>query len=116
MIDKLQNKVRVLERKVNGQQAETDKATSKMKTENQQLEERHETVKKMNFQLQKKFKVAKEKASQFDSVLTRCIQLEQTNQELLRIVSGQQLPAGHVLAQIQAGLEEEQTQVGQRDD
>ena len=96
MIDKLQNKIRVLERKVNGQQAEYDKVTTKTKSENQQLEERLETVKKMNFQLQKKLKTAKEKAEQYDAVLSRCIQLEETNQELLRIVTsgGQPLPAG----------------------
>ena len=76
-----------MERKINGQQAEYDKTLNKIKTEKEQLEERHDTVKKMNIMLQKKLKSASDKASQYDNVLARCIQLETTNNELLKMMT-----------------------------
>lgn len=49
LIDKLQIKIRVLEKKLNGSSTDFDKTTTKLKSINKQLEERHDTVKKMNY-------------------------------------------------------------------
>lgn len=51
LIDKLQNKVRLLEKKNNGMQAEHEKAKGKVDRENQQLKERLDAVTNMNISL-----------------------------------------------------------------
>ena len=86
-MDKLQTKLRNIEKKYNGQQSEHDKIKQKLERENQSLKERLDTVTNMNHNLQRKLNISKRKADQHDSVLNRCIQLENTNQELLRIVA-----------------------------
>ena len=86
LIEKLQNKVRVLERKNNGQQAEYDKAKGIEERKNQQLKERLDTVTTMNHNMQRKLNISKKKADQYDAVLARCLKLENTNEELLRRV------------------------------
>ena len=62
LVDRLQNKVRILERKLNSCQADHDKVIRKKECENQQLKERLETVTNMNLNLQKKHNIAKKKA------------------------------------------------------
>ena len=51
----------------------------KLTIESSQLKERHDTLNSMNLSLQKKLATSKKKADQYDAVLQRCIQLEQTN-------------------------------------
>ena len=51
MVDRLQNKVRILERKLNTIQSDHDKVVRKKDCENQQLKERLDTVTAMNHTL-----------------------------------------------------------------
>ena len=62
MVERLKNKVRILERKLNTIQSDHDKVVRKKDCENQQLKERLDTVTAMNHTLQKKHAVAKRKA------------------------------------------------------
>ena len=73
LIDRLQNKVRILEQKLSNFQADHDKINRKKDCENKQLKERLETVTNMNHTLQRKYNVAKKKAEQHDAVLNRCV-------------------------------------------
>ena len=61
-MDKLQNKVRMLERKNGSYQAEHEKQMKKLERENQQLQERLDTVTSMNHNLQRKVNISKKKA------------------------------------------------------
>ena len=61
-MDKLNNKVRILERKNNGQQAENEKSMKKLERENQQMKERLDSITHMNFNLQRKLNMSKRKA------------------------------------------------------
>lgn len=47
--DKLQSKINKMESKIQGLKKGNEKTTSKLTSENKQLEERHELVKQMNF-------------------------------------------------------------------
>ena len=60
--DKLQAKIRGLEKKSNNQQAEFDKSKFKVERENQQLKERLDTATNMNHNLQRKLNISKKKA------------------------------------------------------
>ena len=51
------------------------------------MKERLDSITHMNFNLQRKLNMSKRKADQFDSIAARCIQLENTNEELARFVS-----------------------------
>ena len=86
-IDRLQVKVRNLEKKVNSQTTDHEKVLRKATNEAKSLKERLETVTNMNNNLQRKLTAAKRKADQYDVLLERCIQMEHTNQELINIMA-----------------------------
>lgn len=65
-MDKLQSKVRVLEKKNGTQQADNDKSKAKVERENQQLKERLDTATNMNHNLQRKLNISKKKADMYD--------------------------------------------------
>lgn len=66
-MDKLQSKVRVLEKKNGSQQADSDKSKAKLERENQQLKERLDTATTMNHNLQRKLNISKRKADMYDN-------------------------------------------------
>jgi predicted RNase H-like nuclease (RuvC/YqgF family) len=90
--DKLSNKVKTLEKQIASRQNDYDKSTQKFRVEIDQLKERLQTVTNMNFALQKKLASSKRKADLYDNVIARCVQLENTNQSLLRLVNQADLP------------------------
>ena len=49
----------------------------------------------MNHNLQRKLNICKKKADQFDNERQRCQQLEIANQELIRLLGGGVIGAGH---------------------
>lgn len=80
-------KIRALEEKWQGKEAQWDKDRRRMLEENKQLKERLEVLRNMNMSLQKLQGISKKKADQSDALLKRCIDLEETNKKLVSILT-----------------------------
>lgn len=82
-------KIRALEEKFLQKSSDWDKERRKFIDEIKHLKDRLEVLRNMNINLQRLQSLQKKKAAQTDSLVKRCIELEETNQKLVTIIAGQ---------------------------
>jgi len=78
--------MRELEEKLKSSKSELEKEQRRRETEVAGLKERLETLRKMNFNLQRILKRNEKKAAHTDSLIKRCVELERSNRKLMQLV------------------------------
>jgi hypothetical protein len=84
-------KIRALEEKYAQKLADWEKERRKLMDETRHLKDRLEVLRNMNINLQKLQGIQKKKAEQTDSLVKRCVELEEINQKLVNLIASQGL-------------------------
>jgi hypothetical protein len=84
-------KIRALEEKYAQKLADWEKERRKLMDEAKHLKDRLEVLRNMNINLQKLQGIQKKKAEQTDSLVKRCVELEEINHKLVNLIASQGL-------------------------